>query len=174
MFTAKLGHPLPGRRMRSIHREGAHHLRLGAGSQGSGVRYIWSSSSESPRSSCRENSTSAAPYFRGGLPRACARGNQDTDTTLRDRMIPHRPQHCIPPFHRCRQSFPSGSFSTSLSSITSATMRLSLCSRPQAASIAWHRTNPSRHTGPSFCKTSQGAIHAFGTAQQLANPPPVP
>ncbi|KMK65257.1 transposase family protein [Puniceibacterium sp. IMCC21224] len=29
---------------------------------------ILSSSSESPRSSCRENSTSAAPYFRGGLP----------------------------------------------------------------------------------------------------------
>jgi len=24
--------------------------------------------SKSPRSSCRENSTSAAPYFRGGLP----------------------------------------------------------------------------------------------------------
>ncbi|SEO24491.1 IS66 C-terminal element, partial [Pseudorhodobacter antarcticus] len=31
-------------------------------------RCILSSSSESPRLSCRENSTSAAPYFRGGLP----------------------------------------------------------------------------------------------------------
>ncbi len=39
----------------------AHRLRLGAGSQEFGVRYISSSSSKSPQISCRENSTSASP-----------------------------------------------------------------------------------------------------------------
>jgi hypothetical protein len=43
----------------------ARRLQPVAGSKGSGVRYIWSSSSESPHASCRENSTSAAPYLRG-------------------------------------------------------------------------------------------------------------
>ena len=46
----------------------ARRLRPGARSQGSGVRYILSSSSESPHAYCQENSTFAAPYFRGGLP----------------------------------------------------------------------------------------------------------
>ena len=58
--------------MASCHAHGtarppARRLRPGAGSQGSGVRYISSSSSETPHAFCQENSTSAAPYFRGGL-----------------------------------------------------------------------------------------------------------
>jgi hypothetical protein len=69
---------------------------------------------------------------------ACARGDQDAGPTLRDRMTPHRPQHRVPPLHPSllcsnqwrtiarRQGFPSRSFSTTLSSITSATKRFSL------------------------------------------------
>ena len=51
--------------------------------------------------------------------------DQDAGPALRDRMILHRPQHCIPPLHRRRQGFPSRSFSTTLSSIASASRRLS-------------------------------------------------
>jgi hypothetical protein len=52
--------------------------------------------------------------------------DQDAGPALRDWMPPHRPQHRVPPLHRCRQGFPSRSFRTTLSSITSATRRFSL------------------------------------------------
>jgi hypothetical protein len=52
--------------------------------------------------------------------------DQDTDPALRDRMTLRRSQHCIPPLHRRRQGFPSRSFRTTLSNMTSATRRFSL------------------------------------------------
>jgi hypothetical protein len=53
--------PVSASRARGTAQRQAHRLRLGAGSQGFGVRYISSSSSKSPQISCRENSTSASP-----------------------------------------------------------------------------------------------------------------
>ena len=54
----------------------------------------------------------------------------DTDkpagAALRDVVIPHRTQRCISPLAQCRQLFPRRSFSTTLSSIVSASSRLSL------------------------------------------------
>src|SRR6056297_72630 len=52
--------------------------------------------------------------------------DQDAGPALRDRMILHRPQHCVPPLHRRRQGFPSKSFSTTLSSMVSASKRFNL------------------------------------------------
>jgi hypothetical protein len=46
----------------------ATELRAAAGKTKARVRRGGCLYSESPRSSCRENSTYAAPYFRGGLP----------------------------------------------------------------------------------------------------------
>src|SRR6056297_1924396 len=61
----------------------------------------------------------------------------DTDKSaspaLRDVMIPHRPERCLSPLNRCRQFFPSRSFRTALSSIVSASRRLS---RAFSSSIA--------------------------------------
>ncbi|QCO54799.1 DUF3387 domain-containing protein [Pseudorhodobacter turbinis] len=55
MFTAKLGH---------------RHTTFGLAQDRKDLGFAISGHfhSKSPRSSCRENSTSAAPYFRGGLP----------------------------------------------------------------------------------------------------------
>src|SRR6056297_658214 len=51
--------------------------------------------------------------------------DQSAGPALRDSVIPHRLERCVPPLHRCRQGFPSKSFSTTLSSIVSASKRFS-------------------------------------------------
>jgi hypothetical protein len=49
--------------------------------------------------------------------------DKDAGPALSDRMIRHRPQHRVPPSHRRRHSFCRKSFSTTLSSMTSAICR---------------------------------------------------
>jgi len=52
--------------------------------------------------------------------------DKSTGPTLRDTVIPHRPERGLSPLIRRRQLFPSKSFRTTLSSIVSASRRLSL------------------------------------------------
>ena len=87
-------------------------------------------------------------------------------------MIPHRP--CTTAPRRCsrrRQGFPSRSFSTTLSSIASASSRFSFAvlvlQLPSA--VCASDTIHARHTWPSACRTSPGSAHASGD-----RPPPSP
>lgn len=86
--------------------------------------------------------------FNGSLRRAFApdRPGIDTDKpagpALRDIVIPHCPERCLSPLGQRRQFFPSRSFRTTLSSIVSASRRLSLAfSSSSAFSLAASETS---------------------------------
>tara|TARA_R110002153_G_scaffold133205_1_gene282209 strand:- start:88 stop:465 length:378 start_codon:yes stop_codon:yes gene_type:complete len=67
--------------------------------------------------------------------------DQPAGPALRDVMIPHHPERRISPLHQCRQLFPSKSFKTTLSSMVSASSRLSLAfSSSRAFSLAASET----------------------------------
>ena len=52
--------------------------------------------------------------------------NQHAGPALRDLVIPQHPQHSVPPLVWCRQTFPNRSLRITLSSMLSASRRLSL------------------------------------------------
>jgi hypothetical protein len=52
--------------------------------------------------------------------------NKTAGSVLRDVVIPHCSERCRSPLGRCRQIFPSRSFSTTLSKMASANKRFSL------------------------------------------------